>query len=141
MEFTRRDEIGATVSVCIFRDTVPTGMVVFCDFDTTDYPRAQTGLEEFLFLPGCLVVMGNSDKDIRVEVRVGGSNISGAQRVFEGVMTFHSGVLSISDPESPNVESLHLPRSGSWNVQVYLRSMPEMDEMYFIFDFDQWKGE
>lgn len=129
-----------SMSECVFRDIIQTGLVAFRDLGTADQPRVVSGEEDILFLPGHLVVVGRSDRDIQVEVRVGGGDLSGAQRVFGGVMNFRSGVLSVSEPESPDEESLRLPRCGSWNVQVYLRSAPEREELYFILDAAQWIG-
>ncbi|MFD9289747.1 hypothetical protein ACFWX5_32710 [[Kitasatospora] papulosa] len=117
---------------------VQTGMVAFRDFGTSDQPTAVTGYEDVLSLPGHVVIVGASGNDINVEVRVGEEGASRGLKVFDGEMEILSGVLSVTEPESPDEESLILPRRGTWMVSVYLESSTVPERLYFIFDADQW---
>ncbi|MFC9184959.1 hypothetical protein ACFTZJ_30495 [Streptomyces globisporus] len=96
------------MSELAFQATIQAGIVSFRDFGTDDYPVIETGEEDFLFLPGSLTVMGESDADVNVEVHAGWK-----------AMIFASGVLSVSEPEDPDEVSLQLPRAGEWKVRVY----------------------
>ncbi|MGQ4449698.1 hypothetical protein ACN6LK_000205 [Streptomyces griseus] len=127
------------MSELAFQATIQAGIVSFRDFGTDDYPVIETGEEDFLFLPGSLTVMGESDADVNVEVYTGWKVVPGAELLFDGTMIFASGVLSVSEPEDPDEVSLQLPRAGEWRVRVYRRQQLDSQDVYYVFDRNQWE--
>ncbi|SMF06083.1 hypothetical protein SAMN02745830_01374 [Streptomyces sp. Amel2xC10] len=100
-----------------------------------------TGEESYVFLPGHALIStrGDTQGDVLVDLMIGEQGLSDAALLFEEVMRFSSGVVSVSDVVDPDEETLELPRPGDWRVKVYVKGRPWPDRVFVVFDERQWE--
>lgn len=117
------------------------GLVSIRDLDTEDQPTAETGEEDFLFLPGHLFVATRNDSagEVQVDVMTGGEEAApGRRKLIDEVMRFPSSVISITDAVDPDRESVRLPKAGEWRVRIYVEGHPRPHRVILVLDEDSW---
>ncbi|GHB54810.1 hypothetical protein GCM10010331_48160 [Streptomyces xanthochromogenes] len=116
------------------------GLVAFQDYETEDNPVAETGNEVTISLPGKIFVATQNDSagDVEARVYVGEPNMPNGRLVLEHAMVFRSSFLSITRIGDFEEEDLFMPRTGKWNVRVFVEGKPHPHTVALCLDEAEW---